>query len=269
VNPLCRDLTVADDPVAFARLAGFDPHPYQVAVLRSVSKRLILNWSRQAGKSTVTSYLPIHRAQYRPGSLTLLLAPGERQAELLLDKVYEALDAIGRDAIRTEVENVLELILENGSTIVALPGKDGTIRGYSGVDLLVIDEASRVSDSLYNAVRPMLAASNGSLVLLSTPFGKRGFFHDIFTGDSPNWERHEVPVTSVPHIDPAFVEEERRELPEQWFAQEYLCKFIETTDTVFTLDQIQRAMNDPAVTPLFGQSLTGPLGDPAVTPLAF
>jgi hypothetical protein len=239
VNPLCRDLTVADDPVAFARLAGFDPHPYQVAVLRSVSKRLILNWSRQAGKSTVTSYLPIHRAQYRPGSLTLLLAPGERQAELLLDKVYEALDAIGRDAIRTEVENVLELILENGSTIVALPGKDGTIRGYSG------------------------------LVLLSTPFGKRGFFHDIFTGDSPNWERHEVPVTSVPHIDPAFVEEERRELPEQWFAQEYLCKFIETTDTVFTLDQIQRAMNDPAVTPLFGQSLTGPLGDPAVTPLAF
>jgi hypothetical protein len=44
--------------------------------------------------------------------------------------------------------------------------------------MLVIDEASRVDDTLYLAVRPLLAVSGGRLVALSTPFGKRGWFHD-------------------------------------------------------------------------------------------
>ena len=35
----------------------------------------------------------------------------------------------------------------------ALPGREGTIRSYSGVDLLILDEASRVPDDLYRSVR--------------------------------------------------------------------------------------------------------------------
>lgn len=267
MNPLFRDFDLASDPVAFVRTAGFEPYDYQIDVLRSRSKRIILNWSRQAGKSTVTSYLPIHRAHYVPGSTILILGPGERQAKMLLDKVYEALDAIGRDAIPLEVDNVLELQLANGSRIVALPGKDGTVRGYTA-DLVIIDEASRVPDSLYKTVRPMLAATNGVLILLSTPFGKRGFFHEIFTGDSPHWERHEVPVSRVPHISPEFIAEERRELPELWFAQEYECAFLDEIGAVFTLEQIQRALSDATVEPLFElPPLTGPLSDRGVTPL--
>ncbi len=40
------------------------------------------------------------------------------------------------------------------------------MRGYAGVDLLVIDEAARVPDELYRSVRPMLAVSNGRLKLI-------------------------------------------------------------------------------------------------------
>ncbi len=71
----------------------------------------------------------------------------------------------------------MTLRLENGSRIVSLPGTEGTVRGFSGVALLIVDEASRVDDALYHAVRPMLAVSHGKLVLLSTPWGKRGFFY--------------------------------------------------------------------------------------------
>lgn len=250
MNPLLLDLLSADDPVALARRGGFAPYGYQVEALRSPSKQIILNWSRQAGKSTVTSFLPVHLAQYKAKSLTLLLGPGERQAELLLDKVYEALDVIGRDAIKTEVENVLELILENGSKIVALPGKDGTIRGYSGVDLIVIDEASRVPDSLYYAVRPMLAASNGSIILLSTPFGKRGFFHAEWIADDPAWHRMEVTAEQVPHISEAFLASERKSLPDMWFRQEYMGEFIETSDQIFSYDVVHGALSDD-VLPIF------------------
>lgn len=68
-------------------------------------------------------------------------------------------------------ESALEMEFENGSRIVALPGKEETIRGFSGVALLIVDEAARVPDALYQAVRPMLAVSGGQIILLSTPFG--------------------------------------------------------------------------------------------------
>ena len=74
------------------------------------------------------------------------------------------------------MESRLSIELETGSRIVSLPGREATIRGFSGVHLLVVDEAARVADELYQAVRPMLAVSGGRIVLLGTPFGKRGFF---------------------------------------------------------------------------------------------
>jgi hypothetical protein len=49
--------------------------------------------------------------------------------------------------------------------------------GFSGVDLLLVDEASRADDHLYFAARSMLAVSGGALMMLSTPAGRRGVFH--------------------------------------------------------------------------------------------
>ena len=50
--------------------------------------------------------------------------------------------------------------------------------GFSAVSPLVIDEAVRVPDTTYHALRPMLIQSSGDLWLLSTPLGKRGFFYE-------------------------------------------------------------------------------------------
>ena len=71
--------------------------------------------------------------------------------------------------------------------MVALPGNEMTTRGYSDVGLLVVDEASRVSDELYYSIRPMLAVSGGRLIALSTPWGARGWFHAAWTGGGRNW----------------------------------------------------------------------------------
>jgi hypothetical protein len=47
-----------------------------------------------------------------------------------------------------------------------LPGKEATSRGYTPI-LIIIDEASRVPDDLYRAVRPMLAVSHGGALRYS------------------------------------------------------------------------------------------------------
>jgi hypothetical protein len=141
--------------------------------------------------------------------------------------------------------------LVNASRIIALPGKEQTIRGYSGVSLLVVDEAARVPDELYYSVRPMLAVSGGRLICLSTPFGKRGFFFNEWEEGGGDWHRTKILATDVPRISAEFLEEERRALGDFWFSQEYMCEFRETVDQVFSYDLIQEAMSDE-VKPLFG-----------------
>ncbi len=247
---LTTDLAAALDPALLARRMGVAPDDWQARVLRSPAAQIILNCSRQAGKSTVTGVLAAHAALYEPGAPVLLLSPSERQSVELLRKVKAGLRALGGDAVELESDNVLSLELAGGSRIIALPGKEGTIRGFSGVRLLVIDEASRVPDALYQAVRPMLAVSGGRLVLLSTPFGKRGFFHHEWTQGGPAWERVEITAYDVPRIPRAWLEAERKAIGDWWFEQEYLCRFKETTDQVFGHDEVMGALSAD-VAPLF------------------
>ena len=245
------DLAMALDPVAFARSLGIAPDPWQERLLRSAADRALLNCCRQSGKSTVAALIALHRALYRPGSLVLVLAPALRQSQELFAKI-EGFYALSRNAAPPRAERRLSLELENGSRIVTLPGTEKTVRGFSGTSLLVVDEAARVDDALYFAVRPMLAVSGGSLLMLSTPFGKRGVFHREWEAGR-GWERYEVRATDCPRISAEFLEEERRNMPGQWFRQEYMCEFAEPQGAVFSHGDVAAAL-DSGVRPLFGRS---------------
>jgi hypothetical protein len=248
---LAGDLAQALDPVIFAREAlGFSPDFWQEQVLRWSGKRLLLCCARQTGKSTVTAILALHRAIFYPASLVLLVSPSLRQSSELFRKVlsfYRQLD----QPIPPEAESSLRLELKTGSRIISLPGKESTIRGFSGAALIIEDEAARVPDDLYYTIRPMLAVSGGRLILMSTPFGKRGHFFKEWTEGGDTWERVMVKATDCPRISPEFLEEERQALGEWWFRQEYLCEFVETADQVFTYDQVMTAVTEE-VKPLFG-----------------
>ncbi len=219
-------------------------------MLRSRAAEIILNCSRQAGKSSVASVLAAHTALYEPGAPVLLLSPSLRQSGELFRKVKAGLGALGQEAVDLTTDNALSVELSNGSRILSLPGKEGTIRGFSGVRLLIVDEASRVPDALYQAVRPMLAVSGGRLVLLSTPFGKRGFFHQEWMHGGPDWHRVEVTAYDVPRMSRAWLDKERAAIGDWWFEQEYLCQFKETTDQVFGYDEVMGALSAD-VAPLF------------------
>jgi hypothetical protein len=243
------DLRLALDRVAFAEKLGIVPDAWQGDFLRSSADRVLLNCSRQSGKSTMSAVIALHRALYRPGSLVLCLAPALRQSQELFGKIAGFYRDLGRP-VPPQGERKLSLELENGSRIITLPGSEKTIRGFSGAALLLVDEASRVDDALYYAVRPMLAVSGGSLMMLSTPYGKRGVFFEEWTGGR-EWERYEVPADECPRITEGFLEEERRALPPWIFRQEYGCSFEETEDAVFTHEMIERAISSE-VKPLFG-----------------
>src|SRR5581483_9348789 len=97
---------------------------------------------------------------------------------------------------------------------------------------------------MYMTVRPMLAVSQGKLWLLSTPFGKRGFFWDTWEHGGPEWERVRATAAECPRIHPEFLREELRAMGDRWFRQEYCCEFSDTTGTVFKSDLLDKALSD-------------------------
>lgn len=219
--------------------------------------------------STVAAALALATAVLEAPALVLVISPSERQSGELVQKVknfyaalkrprslagqfkrlveadaeQRALEAAWAALPEQERESALQLHLDNGSRILGLPAKPSTVVGYSGATLLLIDEAARVGDELYRSVRPMLAASRGRLVALSTPFGKRGWFFEEWEGANA-WMRVKVMATDCPRIPAAFLEEEERSLGERWYEQEYNCSFRDAIDSVFGASVIEAARSD-------------------------
>ncbi len=207
------DLRLALDRMAFAEELGIVPDGWQEDFLRSSADRVLLNCCRQSGKSTMAAVLALHRALYHPGSLVLCLAPAIRQSQELFAKIAGFYSDLGRP-VPPQGERKLSLELENGSRVITLPGSEKTIRGFSGAALLLVDEASRVDDELYYAIRPMLAVSGGSLTMLTTPYGRRGvFYEEWISAHERGWERYEVPASQCPRISEEFLDEEQADLP--------------------------------------------------------
>ena len=190
----------------------------------------------------MTAAKAVHRAYSVPGSLTLVVTPSGRQSGEFLRKAEEFVRRL-EIKVRGDGDNEISIALPNGSRIVGLPGNEATARGYSA-SMLLIDEAARVDDRMYRAMRPSLAVANGDLWLMSTPYGKRGFFWEEWEHGGPEWERISVPATECPRISERVLAEEKATAGDRWYRQEYLCEFVDREGAVFSRDVIDGAYQD-------------------------
>ena len=242
------DLAYSLDPVLWAReVLGYHPDPWQADLLRSRSRKIILNCSRQSGKSTTCAALGLHESIYRRPSFGLVIAPSQDQSAELMMKFDEFRGAVELPSDYLSTDTKLAVKFANGNRFVARPGSEKTARSFSAVTLLLEDEAARVSDALYNSVRPMLAVSNGRHILMSTPFGKQNHFFKIWDQERDIWQWFEIPAEQCPRITKEFLEEEQRTNP--WFEQEYHCVFMDTEGAIFSSD-LFKSLSNPAISAL-------------------
>src|SRR3990167_3687192 len=208
-----------------------------------IEGNICLRSGRQVGKSTIIAMKAGQFAVKNPNKKILIIASVERQARLLFEKTLGYLSDNYRSVIKTGKDRPTQHIinLKNGSRIYSLPtGLSGYgIRGYT-VDLLIADEANFIFEAVWSAVTPMLAATKGKIILLSTPFGKMGYFSSCFK--DPNFKSFHISSEDCPHIDKEFLEREKARMTKAQYAQEYLGEFVDELVQWFSTELIEKSM---------------------------
>src|SRR4051794_38208328 len=235
------------DPIAWAeRIAGLTLDPWQRDVLLSAAPRLLLNATRQSGKSTVAAL----KAAWTmlQGGLAVVVSPSLRQSGFLFRKLARHL--VASDA-RFRRETMTEVELVEGGLAVSLPGdRPAMLRGLSlrhdGPAVLIVDEASRVRDELWATISPMLAAAPAAQqILLSTPAGASGEFHRAWSSDSDeDWERVQITADQCPRISAAHLAAERIRLGDTLYRQEYFGAFVSAPGSVFDAEVLAHMFGD-------------------------
>lgn len=253
------------------------PEAWQLELISTEAREVGVLTSRQAGKSLSFALKAILTSLRFRRAISLVICPAKRQAIEILEKVYTAIeDGQLSGEInwrRTRGDQVRWL---NGSRIIALPGKHGTIRGPSP-NVVMFDEAAFFEkDNLFSSVTPMVARSGGQILMGSTPFGERGFFWEVMEKEAgEGWHHIRVPAdksealsaTRRPDGTP-FLEYERKRIGPFWFSQEYMCRFHPAVGGLFSTDDIRAAldMGKDKVIPLLAARIgseAGAAGEPA------
>jgi phage terminase large subunit-like protein len=232
-------------------MLGFPLDQWQRDLLLADAPRLLLVTPRQAGKSTACGALAAWAMVTQPGTRVAIISPSWRQSSLLTAKTTNLL--YGQ---RLTEESAHRIALANGSTLDCLPGdRPATVRGVTS-DLLMIDEASRVRNELVTACLPMTAATDGRIIMLTTPAGASGAFYDFWSDLSDDtWSRVFVTAAEVGHYRPETLKLMRRRLG-RMYAQEFEGKFLEAPGALFSSESLDE---------LFAHRVTpwmGPLGVP-------
>jgi hypothetical protein len=149
----------------------------------------------------------------------------------MLMELWRSMVAITQPLIvlKSEVEKRIELIGGGVIDMWSLDSPD-SIRGRK-YKRIIVDEAAVVTDLKYawtEVMRPMLTDLKGDAFFLSTPKGKSNYFYDLaqHADHYDDWATFQMPTVSNPFIDPAEVEEARKQLDPLTFAQEYLASFV-------------------------------------------
>lgn len=230
-----------DEPSYFVEhYIGVEPFDYQRDFMDHSSNRKAFVSGRQVGKSRTAAWLALWQAATFRDSEVLITAKAQRQSMELFNQVKKEMriSQWTREQWGVTNDTRTEIQFANGSRIVCLPvGRDGSnIRGY-GTDLIIVDEAAFINDEIFQEVlAPMMAVGDGTFVLLSTPFGKKGFLYEKY--NDPNWYKKQVPTARNPLVDDSFIEEQKQQLTNTQFKQEILGEFVESSDSFFTRDEL-------------------------------
>ena len=244
-EPAASTAPSPEDSILDWAAVAFDFHPDEVQrqIIEDLSTRIMVLAPRQTGKSTAAAVRVLHTAVHKDNTSVLLASASGRQSGQILQKARQLARQLGI-RLAAPPPKCDGFTLPNGSTVVALPDSEETIRGFSAPSLIVVDEAAFANDTLYTALEPMLTVSNGTLMLLSTPNGQTGYFYEQWhLPDSP-WSKIFGTLDDCPRVNQAAIDSMRKSMPKADFEQEFECKFVAASGQFISVETFRKCLRD-------------------------
>lgn len=246
-------------------LFDWEPFEYQKKVLEDDVRRLLMVWGRQSGKSTICAIKGLYKAITTKDTTVLIVSPTQRQSSNLFRRMKKLINTIyhkhssfiTRDRygkpyfpyIVRETQTCLEFA--NGSEVISLPaGEDGTnLLGYTA-HMIILDECALIKPEVFIVLKPMFATTwkTCQFILISTPRGVQNYFYEAFSKKELGFKVYSAKSIQSPLITKEFLKIEREGMTENEFQQEYEGRFIDESDTFFTLREIEDVMDPKAPT---------------------
>ena len=208
-------------------------HASQRAIVTGAGRFNVLACGRRFGKTKLTKRLAIETML--AGDPVGWFAPTYK----VLLEAWEELAATLKPVTKRShaTDRVIELVTGGVIEFWTLENPDaGRSRKYKRV---VIDEAGmcpHLEEAWNAAIRPTLADLRGDAWFPGTPKGRNFFWHLFQRGgasDWADWRSWQRPTADNPYIDPAEIDDMRREMPERKFQQEVLAQFLDDAGGVF------------------------------------
>ena len=236
-------------------LIQFKTYPYQDDLLNDYNDfrfNVILK-ARQLGISTITAAYCVWFMLFHKEKNIVVLATKFSTASNLVKKVKSMMKNLPDwlKLAQISVDNRTSFELSNGSIIKAVP-TSGDAGRSEALSLLVVDEAAHIEKmgDIWTAVYSTLA-TGGRCIALSTPKGTGNWFHKTYA-DAVDGENEFNPIKLMwdvhPDRDQAWFEKETKNMPKRDVAQELLCNFNTSGDTVIHPDDlgwIHKNIKDP------------------------
>jgi len=273
------------DPVLFAqKICRVFPHWYQEEILLNDAQSIIIRMGRQLGKTFAMAIKAIHAAFTKPGTVNaddpyvvMIIAPAQRQSKIMFEQIQRIINAspILQQSVIKSIQQ--EITFKNGAVIYNFPIGDTAdrVRGYS-INLLIVDEAAYVPDRVFTSLEPALSHTEGSMILISTPFGRFGYFYEAIrdgleykdyaklTKSGKNLEdgrsvTHWYPYTVGLEVvlrdrkgnftgktqsSEASIKRQKRRMHPIQFAQEHEARFVDDAAMYFPLDLIANSIEE-------------------------
>lgn len=235
---------------------GFTPHPAQQEVLDSfkIKRDIVLSSGRRWGKSVLCAYFVLRTALADNQEIAIVSA-----SYSLTERIFDYLNVWVRQAFPSAT------ISQKPFPQIIFPSWNSKIIGLSteapegilgrGLDLCVIDEASRVPKKVFEQyIYPTLTSKQGKLVLISTPLGKENYFFQKFQEikQSPDGAVFTFPTSTNPHFSKEEWKRTKAKLPKDIFSQEFEAIFSDSGATVFKTDDIRACVGEPLKEPQYG-----------------
>ena len=227
----------------------FKPRAYQVNLLSALdngTKRAIIVWNRRSGKDKVCFNFMIRQAVKKVGTYFYFLPTYKLAKKVIWDNIdndgFRMLDHIPKELIKSTNATELKIELINGS-IIQLIGADEFKEGGVGTNPIgvVFSEYSITSPEAWKYVSPIIAVNGGWAIFNFTPRGMNHAFNLLQQyKDNNKWFTEILTNNETQVLKGDALEEERNNNPQDFFEQEYYCKFVEGAGQFFKrVDQIR------------------------------